>query len=128
MTLKQYAYFNLSQQSQQTTQHMFEVMAQLSENFVFIYLGLTLFTQPNEVFYWGLIFYLFAATLIGRAACIFPPAGLINLIGEIRQQGWRSYAVLTIPRLSSILGPAGIPYAGQPAMIREHQYMLWVHY
>src|SRR5437016_14674972 len=46
ITLKHYAYYNMSRRTQLTTKYLFQVMAQLSENFIFIYLGLNLFTDP----------------------------------------------------------------------------------
>ncbi|CCC08341.1 unnamed protein product [Sordaria macrospora k-hell] len=50
ITLKHYAYFNMSRRTQLTTKFFFQVMAQLSENFIFIYLGLSLFTEKNLVY------------------------------------------------------------------------------
>jgi sodium/hydrogen exchanger-like protein 6/7 len=40
----------MSVKTQKTTKYMFAVMSQLSENFIFIYLGLNLFTQDAQVF------------------------------------------------------------------------------
>lgn len=50
ITLKHYAYHIMSTRTQRTTKYMFAVLAQLSENFIFIYLGLSLFTQDVQVF------------------------------------------------------------------------------
>lgn len=50
ITLKHYAYHTMSTRTQRTTKYMFAVLAQLSENFIFIYLGLNLFTQDVQVF------------------------------------------------------------------------------
>lgn len=50
ITLKHYAYHTMSRRTQRTTKYMFSVLAQLSENFIFIYLGLNLFTQDVQVF------------------------------------------------------------------------------
>jgi len=50
ITLKHYAYHTMSRRTQKTTKYMFAVLAQLSENFIFIYLGLNLFTQDVQVF------------------------------------------------------------------------------
>ena len=57
---------------------MLRVMSQLSENFIFSDLGLTLFTERNELFRWGFILFTFLAVLVGRAAGVFPLARLIN--------------------------------------------------
>ena len=50
ITLKHYAYHNMSQRTQRTSRYMFGILAQLSENFIFIYLGLSLFTQTQLVY------------------------------------------------------------------------------
>lgn len=46
ITLKHYAYHTMSRKTQRTTKYIFSTLAQLSENFIFIYLGLSLFTSP----------------------------------------------------------------------------------
>ncbi|KAI5309533.1 monovalent cation:H+ antiporter, CPA1 (nhx1), partial [Ascosphaera atra] len=38
ITLKHYAYYNMSRRTQLSTKYLFQVLAQLSENFIFIYL------------------------------------------------------------------------------------------
>ncbi|GAA5917341.1 hypothetical protein JCM6882_001086 [Rhodosporidiobolus microsporus] len=50
ITLKHYAYHNMSHRTQRTTRYLFGSLAQLSENFIFIYLGLSLFTQTELVY------------------------------------------------------------------------------
>ncbi|SGY12818.1 BQ5605_C011g06615 [Microbotryum silenes-dioicae] len=50
ITLKHYAYHNMSHRTQRTSRYMFGSLAQLSENFIFIYLGLSLFTQTQLVY------------------------------------------------------------------------------
>lgn len=47
ITLKHYAYDNLSTRSKRATKFMFQILSQLSENFIFIYLGINLFTQDD---------------------------------------------------------------------------------
>lgn len=47
ITLKHYAYDNLSRNSKKATKFMFQILSQLSENFIFIYLGINLFTQDD---------------------------------------------------------------------------------
>jgi sodium/hydrogen exchanger-like protein 6/7 len=46
ITLKHYAYHTMSRRTQRTTKYIFSTLAQLSENFIFIYLGMALFTSP----------------------------------------------------------------------------------
>lgn len=40
----------MSRRTRLGTKHMFQVLAQMSENFIFIYLGLSLFTMTELVF------------------------------------------------------------------------------
>jgi sodium/hydrogen exchanger-like protein 6/7 len=46
--MKHYANDNMSLTTKQTTKNMFRVLSQLSENFIFIYLGVTLFTKTQQ--------------------------------------------------------------------------------
>lgn len=50
ITLKHYAYHNMSRRTRLGTKYIFQVLAQMSENFIFIYLGLSLFTITELVF------------------------------------------------------------------------------
>lgn len=50
ITLKHYAYHNMSRRTQRTTKYMFSTLSSLAENFIFIYLGLSLFTQTQLVY------------------------------------------------------------------------------
>src|SRR3954451_2289042 len=50
ITLKHYAYYNMSRRTQLATKYLFQSLAQLSENFIFVYLGLNLFTQTDLMF------------------------------------------------------------------------------
>jgi sodium/hydrogen exchanger-like protein 6/7 len=67
ITLKHYAYHTMSKRTQKTTKYMFAVLAQLSENFIFIYLGLNLFTQDVQVF--KPLFILVTAVSLVGAVC-----------------------------------------------------------
>ncbi|CAE6462523.1 unnamed protein product [Rhizoctonia solani] len=73
ITLKHYAYHTMSRRTQRTTKYMFSILAQLSENFIFIYLGLSLFTQDISV-------------ISTRYAAVFPLSELINLVHRARGQ------------------------------------------
>lgn len=67
ITLKHYAYHNMSHRTQRTSRYMFGSLAQLSENFIFIYLGLSLFTQTQLV-YKPMFILVTAVRLISRRA------------------------------------------------------------
>lgn len=78
ITLKHYAYYNMSRRTQLTTKYLFQVLAQLSENFIFIYLGLSLFTDPNLEFKPLFIIVTVFGICAARWAAVFPLSKLIN--------------------------------------------------
>jgi sodium/hydrogen exchanger-like protein 6/7 len=86
ITLKHYAYYNMSRRTQLTTKYLFQVLAQLSENFIFIYLGLSLFTETKLVFRPLLILVTTVGICIARWAAVFPLSKLINLVIRKRAQ------------------------------------------
>ncbi|MAS54923.1 MAG: hypothetical protein CMJ44_09940 [Pimelobacter sp.] len=65
--MKHYAYHNMSRRTQLTTRFIFQITAQLSENFIFIYLNVAGSLQRGEFgltrtamlspLYWGLMSY-----------------------------------------------------------------------
>ncbi|UKZ82353.1 hypothetical protein TrVFT333_010140 [Trichoderma virens FT-333] len=78
ITLKHYAYFNMSRRTQLTTKFVFQVMSQLSENFIFIYLGLALFTDNALQFEPPLIIVTICAVCAARWVAVFPLSKAIN--------------------------------------------------
>ncbi|KAF8313295.1 Sodium/hydrogen exchanger family-domain-containing protein [Cantharellus anzutake] len=86
ITLKHYAYHTMSRKTQRTTKYMFSVLAQLSENFIFIYLGLNLFTQDVQVFRPLLILVTTIAVIATRYLAVFPLSTVINFIQRARGQ------------------------------------------
>ncbi|KAL8705002.1 MAG: hypothetical protein Q9201_001847 [Fulgogasparrea decipioides] len=78
ITLKHYAYYNMSRRTQLTTKYMFSALAQLSENFIFIYLGLTLFTKTTLVFKPLFILITIIGICAARWAAVFPLSRAIN--------------------------------------------------
>lgn len=78
ITLKHYAYYNMSRRTQLTTKYIFQVMAQLSENFIFIYLGLDLFTEPNLQFKPLFIMVAVVGICVARYMSVFPLSKAIN--------------------------------------------------
>ncbi|KAF4998127.1 hypothetical protein FGRMN_3374 [Fusarium graminum] len=77
ITLKHYAYFNMSRRTQLTTKFIFQITSQLSENFIFIYLGLALFTDNNQ-FQPPLIIVTILAVCAARWVAVFPLSKAIN--------------------------------------------------
>lgn len=78
ITLKHYAYFNMSRRTQLTTKYIFQVISQLSENFIFIYLGLALFTDSALSFQPPLIMITILAVCVARWVAVFPLSKAIN--------------------------------------------------
>lgn len=78
ITLKHYAYFNMSRRTQIATKYIFQLLAQLSENFIFIYLGLSLFTEVELVFKPLLIIVTFISICVARWSAVFPLSRLLN--------------------------------------------------
>ncbi|XP_034037595.1 sodium/hydrogen exchanger 6a [Thalassophryne amazonica] len=79
ITQAHYTYNNLSPESQDRTKQLFELLNFLAENFIFSYMGLTLFTFQNHVFNPMFIVGAFVAVFLGRAANIYPLSFLLNL-------------------------------------------------
>ncbi|KAF9221745.1 sodium/hydrogen exchanger [Gyrodon lividus] len=84
ITLKHYAYHTMSHKTQRTTKYIFSTLAQLSENFIFIYLGLSLFTSPPSservTNYVKPLFIAVTTTAVvfTRYAAVFPLSEAIN--------------------------------------------------
>lgn len=84
ITLKHYAYHTMSRRTQRTTKYIFSTLAQLSENFIFIYLGLSLFTSPPSqtkvTNYFKPLFVIITtvAVVFTRYAAVFPLSEAIN--------------------------------------------------
>ncbi|KAM8965537.1 sodium/hydrogen exchanger 6 isoform 2-T2 [Sarcophilus harrisii] len=79
ITQAHYTYNNLSPDSQHRTKQLFELLNFLAENFIFSYMGLTLFTFQNHVFNPTFVVGAFLAIFLGRAANIYPLSFLLNL-------------------------------------------------
>uniref|UniRef100_A0A1A8QI56 Sodium/hydrogen exchanger n=1 Tax=Nothobranchius rachovii TaxID=451742 RepID=A0A1A8QI56_9TELE len=79
MTQAHYTFNNLSPESQDRTKQLFELLNFLAENFIFSYMGLTLFSFQSHVFNLLFIIGAFVAIFLGRAANIYPLSFLLNL-------------------------------------------------
>lgn len=97
ITLRHYAYHNMSRRTQIATKYIFQLLAQLSENFVFIYLGLALFTEVELVYKPLLIIVTGLSVCIARWCAVFPLSRLVNFMAARRGSG----------------GPEEIPYQYQ---------------
>lgn len=86
ITLKHYAYYNMSRRTQIAIKYIFQLLAQLSENFIFIYLGLSLFTEVELIFKPILIIVTAIGICLSRWAAVFPLSKLINFVHRRRAQ------------------------------------------
>ncbi|EPX73942.1 CPA1 sodium ion/proton antiporter [Schizosaccharomyces octosporus yFS286] len=78
ITLKHYAFYNMSYKAKLSTKYVFRVLAQLSENFIFIYLGMSLFTQVDLVYKPIFILITTIAVTASRYMNVFPLSKLLN--------------------------------------------------
>lgn len=74
----------MSRRTQLTTKFIFQVLSQLSENFIFIYLGLSLFTEPGLDFRPLFILVTVGGICVARGLAVFPLSRLINLVLRYR--------------------------------------------
>ncbi|CCF59895.1 hypothetical protein KAFR_0I01140 [Kazachstania africana CBS 2517] len=112
ITLKHYAYYNMSRRSQITVKYIFQLLARLSENFVFIYLGLELFTEVELVYKPLLIIVTAISICIARWCSIFPLSRLVNWIFRVKRQRSLQNGALG----QNIAIPDEIPYNYQMMM------------
>jgi len=74
----------MSRRTQLTTKFIFQITAQLSENFIFIYLGMTLFTETNLVYKPLFILVTIVGICAARWLSVFPLSKAINYIIRLR--------------------------------------------
>jgi sodium/hydrogen exchanger-like protein 6/7 len=84
ITLKHYAYHTMSHRTQRATKYIFSTLAQLTENFIFIYLGMSLFTSApvseSVTNYVRPVFIVIAtiSVVFTRYVAVFPLSQAIN--------------------------------------------------
>ncbi|CAH2102725.1 unnamed protein product [Euphydryas editha] len=74
-----YTYNNLSSDSRNRTKQLFELLNFLAENFIFTYIGVSMFTFPKHHFDPWFIIAGFLTSTLGRAVNIYPLSFLLNL-------------------------------------------------
>ena len=73
-----YTFHNLSKESRVRTKQFFEILNFLSENFIFSYLGVSMFTFMKHRFNFIFIFGSFIGIAVGRLLCVYPLSALLN--------------------------------------------------
>ncbi|KAI0772443.1 sodium/hydrogen exchanger [Trametes elegans] len=120
ITLKHYAYHTMSRRTQRATKYIFSTLAQLSENFIFIYLGLSLFTSPPSsekvTNYFKPLFILVTtvAVVFTRYAAVFPLSEAINFFhrharGQRQEEIPHSYQMMLF--WAGLRGAVGVALA-----------------
>lgn len=74
-----YTYNNLSDESRIVTKQFFGLLNFMAENFIFCYVGVSMFTFPKHNFDAAFIIGSFVAIIAGRALNIYPLSFLLNL-------------------------------------------------
>ena len=74
-----YTYNNLSEESRIVTKQFFGLLNFMAENFIFCYVGVSMFTFPKHNFDAAFIFGAFLSIIVGRAVNIYPLSFLLNL-------------------------------------------------
>ena len=73
-----YTYNNLSQESQQSTKSFFDLLNFMAENFIFSYIGVSMFTFPKHNFDPFYIIGAFIAIFLGRFLNVYPLSFILN--------------------------------------------------
>ena len=120
ITLKHYAYHTMSRRTQRASKYIFSTLAQLSENFIFVYLGMSLFTSApmsEPVFsYVKPVFIIITliAVIFTRYAAVFPLSEAINLFqrharGQRQEELPHSYQMMLF--WAGLRGAVGVALA-----------------
>ncbi|TRM63244.1 Sodium/hydrogen exchanger family-domain-containing protein [Schizophyllum amplum] len=120
ITLKHYAYHTMSRRTQRATKYIFATLAQLSENFIFIYLGLALFTsapvsEPVGHYVKPLFITITTVSVVfTRYAAVFPLSEAINFFhrharGQRQEELPHSYQMMLF--WAGLRGAVGVALA-----------------
>ncbi|KAJ7827902.1 Sodium/hydrogen exchanger family-domain-containing protein [Mycena olivaceomarginata] len=118
--LRHYAYHTMSRRTQRATKYIFSTLAQLSENFIFIYLGMSLFTSPpteeRVTSYVKPLFIVITtvAVIFTRYAAVFPLSEAINFFhrhvrGQRQEELPHSYQMMLF--WAGLRGAVGVALA-----------------
>ncbi|KAJ1879243.1 monovalent cation:H+ antiporter, CPA1 (nhx1) [Coemansia sp. RSA 1722] len=118
-TMRQYTYRSLSTKSKRATRYLFHLLSGLAENFVFIYLGISLFTSSDVLFRPVFIVFVMIATCISRYMAIFPLSRVLNAIFKYRHPSAPSSAQPVTHEEQTMLFWAGLRGAVAVALASE---------
>ncbi|KAJ1998908.1 monovalent cation:H+ antiporter, CPA1 (nhx1) [Coemansia thaxteri] len=118
-TMRQYAYRSLSIKSKRATRYLFHLLSGLAENFVFIYLGISLFTSSDVLFRPVFIIFVMVSTCVSRYSAIFPLSRVLNAIFKYRHPSAPSSAQPVTHEEQTMLFWAGLRGAVAVALSSE---------
>ncbi|CBY21052.1 unnamed protein product [Oikopleura dioica] len=81
-----YTYNNLSEDSQKGTKKLMELLNFLGENFLFIYMGISVFSYTRHKWDPFFIIFSFLGIFLGRFLNVYPLSGVVNLIRRRSQR------------------------------------------
>ncbi|CAG2108816.1 unnamed protein product, partial [Medioppia subpectinata] len=73
-----YTFNNLSDESRSRTKSIFELCNFIAENFIFTYIGVSMFTFPRHLWSFWFIIFAFLAIAAGRALNVYPLSIILN--------------------------------------------------
>merc|ERR1719209_1465680 len=82
-----YTFNNLSQESQQSTKSFFDLLNFMAENFIFSYIGVSMFTFPKHNFDPFYIIGAFIAIFLGRFLNVYPLSFILNFGRTVKISG-----------------------------------------
>lgn len=89
-----YTYNNLSPESQRSTKSFFDLLNFMAENFIFSYIGVSMFTFPKHNFDPFYIIGAFVAIFLGRLLNVYPLSFLLNLGRTVRITGSNQHTMM----------------------------------
>ena len=93
-----YTYNNLSEESKGITRQFASVLNFICENFIFLYVGVSMFTCRTHEYDLAFIIGSFIAIILGRAANIYPISFILNLVRNTKIP-WNSQHMLFLSGL-----------------------------
>lgn len=82
-----YTFNNLSRESKESTKHFFDLLNFMAENFIFSYIGVSMFTFPKHHFDIAYVAGAFVAIFLGRFLNVYPLSAILNIGRTVRIPG-----------------------------------------
>lgn len=120
ITQAHYTYNNLSKDSKETTKKFFELLNFMAENFIFSYIGVSMFTFPKHKFDAVFIIGAFVAIIVGRAINIYPLSAILNIGRKVKITGNLQHVMF----LSGLRGAIAFALSIRNTMAESRQMIL----